>query len=57
MAQRGGGEMVVLSAAGRSERDDARLAELFTAERDQEWPRRPWYVGVASKLRIRPSEG
>jgi sugar phosphate isomerase/epimerase len=37
MAQRGGGEVVVLSAAGRSERDDARLAELFTSERDQEW--------------------
>jgi sugar phosphate isomerase/epimerase len=37
MAERGGGEIVVLSAAGRSERDAARLAELFTAERNQEW--------------------
>jgi len=37
MARRGDGEVVMLSAAGRSERDEARLAELFTAERDQEW--------------------
>ena len=37
MAERGDGEVIVLSAAGRSERDEQRLAELFTAERDQEW--------------------
>ncbi len=37
MAERGGGEVVVLSAAGRSERDEARLAELFSAERNEEW--------------------
>jgi hypothetical protein len=37
MADRGGGEVVTLSANGRSERDGVRLAELFTAVRDQEW--------------------
>lgn len=37
LAERGGGEVVVLSAAGRSDRDDARLAEMFTAERNEEW--------------------
>jgi hypothetical protein len=37
MADRGDGEVVVLSAAGRSERDEARLTDLFTGEREQEW--------------------
>ncbi len=37
LAERGEGEVVVLDAAGRSERDSARLEELFTAERDDEW--------------------
>lgn len=37
LAERGGGEVVVLSAAGRAERDETRLADMFTAERDQEW--------------------
>jgi vacuolar-type H+-ATPase subunit I/STV1 len=37
LAERGDGEVVVLSAAGRSDRDDARLAEMFTAERNEEW--------------------
>ena len=37
LAQRGGGEVVVLSAAGRSDQDGARLAEMFTAERNEEW--------------------
>jgi len=37
MAERGDGEVIVLSATGRSERDEERLAELFTAERSQEW--------------------
>ena len=36
MAERGDGEVIVLSATGRSERDEERLAELFTAERSQE---------------------
>jgi sugar phosphate isomerase/epimerase len=37
MAERAGGEFVVLSAAGRTERDEAQLVDLFTAEREQEW--------------------
>lgn len=37
LAERGGGEVVVLSATGRSDHDAARLVEFFTAERDQEW--------------------
>ena len=37
MADRGDGEVVVLSAAGRSERDEARLITLFTDEREDEW--------------------
>jgi ChrB-like protein len=37
MAERGDGEIVVLSASGRSERDEARLVTLFTDEREEEW--------------------
>lgn len=37
LAERGDGEVLVLDAAGRDERDGARLAALFTAERDEEW--------------------
>lgn len=37
LAERGGGEVVVLDAAGRGETDAARLTELFTAERQDEW--------------------
>ncbi|GHE83822.1 hypothetical protein GCM10017786_13820 [Amycolatopsis deserti] len=37
LARRGDGEVVVLDAAGRGEQDGARLAELFTAERQEEW--------------------
>ncbi|UOX90898.1 chromate resistance protein ChrB [Amycolatopsis sp. FBCC-B4732] len=37
LAERGEGEVVVLDAAGRSERDGTRLEELFTAEREDEW--------------------
>jgi hypothetical protein len=37
MAEESDGEIIVLSATGRSERDRSRLAELFTAERNQEW--------------------
>ena len=37
LAERGEGEVVVLEAAGRGETDTARLAELFTAERQDEW--------------------
>jgi hypothetical protein len=37
LAQRGGGEVVVLDAAGHAERDGARMAALFTAEREEEW--------------------
>src|SRR6185437_15476528 len=37
LAERGDGEVVVLSAAGRSEADESRLAAMFTAEREQEW--------------------
>jgi hypothetical protein len=36
LAQRGEGEVVVLDAAGRAEQDGARLAELFTADREEE---------------------
>jgi hypothetical protein len=37
LAARGDGEVVVLSAAGRNERDAARMRELFTADRTAEW--------------------
>ncbi|WP_309235352.1 Chromate resistance protein ChrB [Amycolatopsis sp. SID8362] len=37
LAERGAGEVVLLDAAGRSERDSARLEALFTAEREDEW--------------------
>lgn len=37
LAERGDGEVVVLEAAGRGERDGARLEALFTAERQEEW--------------------
>src|SRR5438132_8704617 len=37
LAQRGDGEVVVLDAAGRAERDDARMQALFTADREEEW--------------------
>ncbi|MEU6646870.1 Chromate resistance protein ChrB [Saccharomonospora sp. NPDC046836] len=37
LAQRGEGEVVVMDAAGRAEPDAARLEELFTAERAEEW--------------------
>jgi hypothetical protein len=37
LAGRGDGEVVLLTAAGRAEPDAARLAELFTAERAEEW--------------------
>ncbi|MHA6795836.1 Chromate resistance protein ChrB [Pseudonocardia bannensis] len=37
LAERGGGEVVVLSAAGRDARDAARMQELFTADRIAEW--------------------
>ena len=37
LAQRGEGEVVVLDAAGRAERDGARLEALFTADREEEW--------------------
>lgn len=37
LAERGGGELVVLSAAGREERDAARMQALFTADRAAEW--------------------
>jgi hypothetical protein len=37
LAQRGEGEVVVLDATGRAERDGARLEALFTAERNEEW--------------------
>jgi len=36
-AKRGEGEVVVLEATGRGETDAARLEELFTAERQDEW--------------------
>jgi hypothetical protein len=37
LAQRGQGEVVVLSAVGREERDAARMREMFTAGRAAEW--------------------
>ncbi|MDQ0383072.1 Chromate resistance protein ChrB [Amycolatopsis thermophila] len=37
LARRGEGEVLVLDAAGRAEPDSARLEELFTAERAEEW--------------------
>ena len=37
LAERGDGEVTVLTAAGRAEPDAARLEGLFTAERDEEW--------------------
>jgi sugar phosphate isomerase/epimerase len=37
LAERGGGEVVVLEATGRGEADAARLGALFTAERQDEW--------------------
>jgi ChrB-like protein len=37
LAERGEGEVVVLAAAGRGQTDAARLAALFTAERQEEW--------------------
>jgi hypothetical protein len=37
LAERGDGEVVVLSAAGRDARDVARMRELFTADRTAEW--------------------
>lgn len=37
LAERGGGEVVVLSAVGREERDAAQMQALFTADRAAEW--------------------
>ena len=37
LAERGNGEIVVLSASGRSDADTARLTQLFTEEREAEW--------------------
>ncbi|WP_405136358.1 Chromate resistance protein ChrB [Nocardia sp. NBC_01388] len=37
LAERGAGEVLVLDAAGRAEKDAARLEALFTAERIEEW--------------------
>jgi Protein ChrB, N-terminal len=37
LAERGDGEVVALSAAGRNQRDAARMRELFTADRTAEW--------------------
>jgi DNA-binding transcriptional regulator PaaX len=37
LAERGDGEVTVLTAAGRDQPDAARLEALFTAERDEEW--------------------
>ena len=37
LAQRGEGEVVVLEATGHAEQDTARMAALFTAEREEEW--------------------
>lgn len=37
LARRGEGEALVLDAAGRAEQDAARLEEMFTAERTEEW--------------------
>ncbi|HWD06802.1 MAG TPA: Chromate resistance protein ChrB [Amycolatopsis sp.] len=37
LAERGEGEVVLLDAAGHSERDATRMAALFTDEREDEW--------------------
>jgi sugar phosphate isomerase/epimerase len=37
LAERGDGEVVVLTAAGRAEPDAARLEALFTGDRHDEW--------------------
>ncbi len=37
LAERGDGEALVLDASGRADHDAARLVELFTAERTEEW--------------------
>ncbi|QNK80314.1 Chromate resistance protein ChrB [Nakamurella sp. PAMC28650] len=37
LATRGGGEILVLRAVGRSAHDGRRLQELFTAQRQDEW--------------------
>jgi flagellar biosynthesis regulator FlaF len=37
LAERGDGEVTVLTATGRAAPDAARLEALFTAERDEEW--------------------
>ena len=37
LAERGDGDVTVLTAAGRGEPDAARLEALFTAERAEEW--------------------
>jgi hypothetical protein len=37
LAERGGGEVLMLNAAGHTEPDGARLESLFTAERHDEW--------------------
>ena len=37
LAERGDGEVTVLTAVGRAEADVARLEALFTAEREEEW--------------------
>ena len=37
LAERGGGEVIVLRAAGRGETDTGRLAGLFTEARQAEW--------------------
>jgi DNA-binding transcriptional regulator PaaX len=37
LAERGDGEVTVLTATGRGEPDAARLEALFTAEREEEW--------------------
>jgi sugar phosphate isomerase/epimerase len=37
LAERGDGEVTVLTAAGRDQPDAARLEALFTADRDEEW--------------------
>jgi DNA-binding transcriptional regulator PaaX len=37
LAERGDGEVTVLTAVGRGAPDAARLEALFTADRDQEW--------------------
>ncbi len=57
LAQRGGGEVVVLAAGGRTEHDAARLEALFTAERTDEWEEfladcEEFYAEVANEIRI-----